>query len=324
MTKKKPTELDSKKTHTVLVVHLLIMSYHQRTLVLFYAVLVYDNICQVVKDTDYKVYLIDIWGVVQDGSSLFPHAKSSLSFLKQSGCSVVFVSNSSVRSYVVRSRFRRVGLDSSEYGEVVTAGEMVGIFLEDNIRSKDGLGDKFFLLGPADGDYSSFVNMGYIRVDNIEEAGFVLATGVSKDSDLYGSAVESVLRTAVDMGLLLLCTNPDTFVLGNRGVKLFCSGIAANQYQEMGGKVMHFGKPGLEIYKYSLKVAERRCGRVPLSQVVAIGDNMGTDIKGANNFGVDSFLVFSEVGEYEKNAVAQVKRMCEGYGAAPTGIIRRF
>ena len=50
----------------------------------------------------------------------------------------------------------------------------------------------------------------------------------------------------------------------------------------MGGKVFYFGKPYPEIYNFFIKKNET---------ILVIGDNIRTDIRGANNMKFDSLLV---------------------------------
>ena len=52
--------------------------------------------------------------------------------------------------------------------------------------------------------------------------------------------------------------------------------------KKLGGKVIYFGKPYPDIYKFCIKKGET---------VLAIGDNIRTDIKGANNMNLDSLFI---------------------------------
>ena len=52
-----------------------------------------------------------------------------------------------------------------------------------------------------------------------------------------------------------------------------CAGSVAKVFEQLGGKVIYFGKPYEEVYKMCFSKNER---------VLAIGDNLRTDIKGAN------------------------------------------
>ena len=56
----------------------------------------------------------------------------------------------------------------------------------------------------------------------------------------------------------------------------------AEIFKELGGKVIYFGKPYPEIYNFCIKKNEK---------ILVIGDNIRTDIKGANNMKLDSLLI---------------------------------
>ena len=79
----------------------------------------------------------------------------------------------------------------------------------------------------------------------------------------------------------MVCTNPDLVV--HRGFKQeYCAGTLAEIFKEMGGKVIYFGKPYPEIYKFCIQKNEK---------ILIIGDNIRTDIKGANNMKFDSLFI---------------------------------
>ena len=61
----------------------------------------------------------------------------------------------------------------------------------------------------------------------------------------------------------------------------------AKYYELIGGEVIYYGKPHKRIYEYALEVS----GITDKSKVIAIGDNVDTDIKGAKDFWIDSYLV---------------------------------
>ena len=89
--------------------------------------------------------------------------------------------------------------------------------------------------------------------------------------------------------LKMLCTNPDLIV--HRGSKAeYCAGSIAQKFENLGGKVVYFGKPYPEIYNLCVKKNE---------SVLAIGDNIRTDIVGANNMKFDSLLVTEGIHKKE-------------------------
>ena len=87
----------------------------------------------------------------------------------------------------------------------------------------------------------------------------------------------------------MLCTNPDLIV--HRGSKVeYCAGSVAAVFEKLGGKVVYFGKPYPEIYNFCIKKNER---------VLAIGDNIRTDIKGANKMKFDSLFITEGIHKRE-------------------------
>ena len=61
-------------------------------------------------------------------------------------------------------------------------------------------------------------------------------------------------------------------------------------FRKLGGKVIYFGKPYPEIYNFCFKKNET---------VLAIGDNIRTDIKGANNMMFDSLFITNGIHKNE-------------------------
>ena len=80
----------------------------------------------------------------------------------------------------------------------------------------------------------------------------------------------------------MICTNPDLIV--DRGKKReYCAGSVAKIFEEIGGEVVYFGKPYPEVYNQSIDNKNKR--------ILAIGDNLNTDIRGANLLNYDSLLI---------------------------------
>ena len=88
----------------------------------------------------------------------------------------------------------------------------------------------------------------------------------------------------------LICTNPDLTVhRGNE--EEFCAGKIAEIYKSLGGEVIYFGKPYKEVYDQSIDNKKKR--------VLSIGDNLNTDIKGANLLNYDSLIISNGVHKEE-------------------------
>jgi HAD superfamily hydrolase (TIGR01459 family) len=102
----------------------------------------------------------------------------------------------------------------------------------------------------------------------------------------------------------MVCTNPDLIVdKGNK--RELCAGSVAMVFEKMGGKVTYFGKPYPEVYNQSIDNKNKK--------VLCIGDNLNTDIKGANLLNYDSLLISNGVHkkEIEKNGLDFVSKNYE-------------
>ena len=88
----------------------------------------------------------------------------------------------------------------------------------------------------------------------------------------------------------MICTNPDLIV--DRGNKReLCAGSVAMVFEKMGGEVIYFGKPYPEVYNQSIDNKNKK--------ILSIGDNLNTDIKGANLLNFDSLIISNGIHKSE-------------------------
>ena len=102
----------------------------------------------------------------------------------------------------------------------------------------------------------------------------------------------------------MICTNPDLIV--DRGeVRELCAGSVAMVFEKMGGEVVYFGKPHPEVYNQSTDNKNKR--------ILAIGDNLNTDIQGANLLNYDSLLISNGIhrNEIKNNGIQDVSKEYE-------------
>ena len=81
----------------------------------------------------------------------------------------------------------------------------------------------------------------------------------------------------------------------------YCAGYIAQVFESIGGQVVYFGKPYEEIYKMCFNKSDK---------VLAIGDNLNTDIKGANNMNYDSMIIVNGIHkeEIQKEGIDKVSK----------------
>ena len=90
----------------------------------------------------------------------------------------------------------------------------------------------------------------------------------------------------------MICTNPDLIV--DRGKnREYCAGSVAMVFEKLGGQVIYFGKPHPEVYNQSINNNNKK--------ILAIGDNLNTDIRGANLLNYDCLLISNGIHKDEIN-----------------------
>ena len=105
----------------------------------------------------------------------------------------------------------------------------------------------------------------------------------------------------------MVCTNPDLEV--HRGNKReYCAGALAEVFKNLGGEVVYFGKPYPDIYKFCIKKNET---------TLVIGDNIRTDIKGANNMKIDSLFITNGIHkkDFKDLPINKYENILKKYGA---------
>ena len=127
-----------------------------------------------------------------------------------------------------------------------------------------------------------------MKLNKIEKADYILCTGLfdehDKDLNYYKELFEKNLKKK------MICTNPDLIV--DRGNKReLCAGSIATIFEKMGGKVVYFGKPYPEVYNQSVDNKGKK--------ILSIGDNLNTDIKGANLLNYDSLIISNGIHKNE-------------------------
>ena len=228
----------------------------------------------------YDGFILDLWGVIHDGVTAFPHAVDCLSRLHQAGKRTLLLSNVPRPNDAVRVMMRRMGIPDQLYTGILTSGEAVRRALTDppDLWWAE-LGQRVFHLGP-DRDRPVLEGLSYRRVDRPGQADFVLNTGPDDHLDPTDlAAFEPVLEDCARHRLPMICANPDLEVIRG-GVRVLCAGALAQHYRKLGGDVRSLGKPDPAIYQPALAALG-----LPPERVLAVGDSLRTDIAGAS--GVD-------------------------------------
>jgi HAD superfamily hydrolase (TIGR01459 family) len=233
---------------------------------------------------------IDIWGVLHNGIKLNKESIKALDKLEQYKKEYILLTNAPRPNNTVITFLRRMGLDYKKCEKVSTSGEIALKYLKSKYK-----GLKFFHVGPPR-DFDLFKNFEEFKVNNLNECDFIICTGLFDEFTENLIYYEDLLKNKTKKKMV--CTNPDLVV--DRGSKReFCAGSVAKLFEDLGGEVEYFGKPYPLIYTQSANIENKK--------ILCIGDNLNTDIKGANIQNFKSLFITSGIHKNE-NKIAELKK----------------
>jgi HAD superfamily hydrolase (TIGR01459 family) len=229
----------------------------------------------------YDAVLSDVWGVIHNGRESFPQATEALQRFRDSRGPVVLISNAPRPADAVLAQLDELGVPRAAWSAFVTSGDATRAELQ-----KRGRGP-VWAIGP-DRDRPLFEGLD-LEFSGPEEAQFICVTGPYDDERDRPEDYLDRLAGPAARKLPMICANPDRVV--QRGDRLiYCAGALADVYEALGGPVVMVGKPFEPIYDLACAEAAKAAGG-QVSRVLAIGDAVPTDVKGANRQGLDCLFV---------------------------------
>ena len=270
---------------------------------------------------NYDVVLCDVWGVVHNGITAFLPACEALKRARDGGATVVFITNAPRPNEGVARQIERFHVPRDTYDAIVSSGDVTC----GEIKQRPG--QSLFHMGP-ERDHSIFAGLD-VTFAPLESADYVVCSGLDDDEAESPEAYRARLELMLKRKLFMICGNPDMVV--ERGDRLvYCAGSIADLYESMGGEVLYAGKPYAPIYEMALAKAEALRGRKPaLNRVLAIGDSVRTDLKGARTAGVDFLFVTSgihaeELGGRDRPDTAALQATFAAAGGVPKAVMRQL
>lgn len=234
---------------------------------------------------EYKGILCDVWGVLHNGVAAFEDAHMALQrYREETGGNVVLITNAPRPAEKVAEMLDGLGVPRTAYDDIISSGDVTRDVLV-------AQGAKTLLhIGP-NRDQPLYHNLQatFTSKDDVAEA--ISCTGLLDDETETPDDYRERLQKLADRKLQMICANPDIVV--ERGDKLvWCAGALARLYEDLGGDVIILGKPHAPIYEAGLKRLEKLAGRpVAKEEVLAIGDGLPTDIRGAVSQDIDVLFI---------------------------------
>ncbi len=237
-------------------------------------------------------YLIDMDGVIYRENQLIPQAAEFVQVLLATSTPFLFVTNNSAPTPDdLAVRLRHLGIQGVTARHFYTSALNTADFL-----SETDPGCTVFVVG--EGGLLAALHERSIPSDSIRPRYVVVGEG-SPTTERLTKAHECIER-----GAGLLATNPDNWCpVGPEKTRPGTGATAAFLEASTGRRAYYVGKPnGYMFHRACRKLTE--ISLVKPDHIVMIGDTMETDIRGAFESGMQSYLVLSgstrleDVGDY--------------------------
>ena len=266
-------------------------------------------------------FLLDQFGTLHDGVSLYPGVRVRLGALRSAGKRLIILSNSGKRSLANIARLSRIGLPPETYDGFLSSGEVAWQMLATKAHPALA-GARRCLVLSRGMDTDALAGLDLQRTEDAAAADLVLLLG--SEADRLGlDAYRDRLGQAARRGIPCLCGNPDrTMVLADGGLAP-AAGRIAELYAEMGGPVLWVGKPGAAIYEAAFALLRPLLGgTVHRARIWAVGDSIEHDVAGAAAQGCRSLLVLT--GLMAGHDAPMLDEEVARWGAAPDAVMPAF
>jgi HAD superfamily hydrolase (TIGR01459 family) len=271
----------------------------------------------------YDALLCDVWGVLHNGREAYPGVADALSKFRAKGGHVLLLSNAPRPSTRLPAMLQRLGIPSDAYDGILTSGDATR-----EVLTNHTYGRACYHIGP-ERDLPLFDGTNISLVDE-EHAGFVLVTGPFNDEVEGPEDYREQFTRLAARGIPLLCANPDIVV--ERGPRhIYCAGSLARLYEELGGAATYFGKPHGPVYGTARHRLMEISGRpIPDTHILAVGDGLPTDMKGAKGQGIDALFITGGIAaaacgpDPEHPQAELVAKVCAEAGVQPVAAMPRL
>ncbi|HCQ65119.1 MAG TPA: TIGR01459 family HAD-type hydrolase [Rhodobacteraceae bacterium] len=253
----------------------------------------------------YDALLCDLWGCVHDGEKPLTEAVAALREFRAAGKDrkVILITNAARQKAAVAADLDRIGLPRDTWDDIASSGDTARAAM-----FRGAVGAKVWFIGEPRDDVFFEPMPEVADAVAIERVALEQAEGIVCTGPFDAQADPEVLRPqllwAKQNGLKLLCANPDVVV--DRGeVRDWCAGAVAGLYEEMGGESLYFGKPQPAIYDLARTRLANVGGTIDPSRILAIGDGIRTDIKGALGEDLDSLFITGGLAAEDTGTIRQ-------------------
>lgn len=313
---------------------------------------------------EYDTFLIDVYGVLYNGSDFYDGVLDLLVDMRTAGKRVIILSNTTMVASACLEKYTPKGLTERHYDVFISSGEAFKNTISDHV----GGAKTYFSAFAKNADI--FRGSSLVEVNSIDQADFVYIGYLNSRRFYVANALRDKTGRSIPMEDLtsmdchdisdfdeitevidqclkydkpIVIANPDIFALEYVSTSEFhgrlpvlCQGSVGEFYEYLGGEVIYFGKPYQAIYDYAKKFVSSG------DRVAMVGDTLWTDILGGNIAGVDTILTLTGVsGEFLRGisktdiegqlnvllsdiSSKMTHKSLAGYSQIPTHIVESF
>ena len=233
---------------------------------------------------DVRGFLIDLDGVVYMGDNPVPGADAAIRSLEENGYSYRFVSNTTRKCrHTIAEKLSRIGLQITEK-EIFTPAVAAAAYLKKTGKRR------FRLLVTGD------VSRDFLHEDPgaVHDSKDFVILGDAGDEITYNS-LNTVFRDLME-GAELIALEKDRYWMAPEGLALSAGPFVSALEFATGKKAILIGKPSKAFFDLAL-----RDMHLCHDQAAMIGDDIQTDISGAQEAGMRGILV--KTGKYREDTV---------------------
>lgn len=241
----------------------------------------------------YKVILLDSYGVVKNHKGLIKGAEKTLDFIRRENKIFRILTNDASRSPQQQiDKYVELGLPGIELHEMITSGMMAKLFLEQKITT----GKIAYLGTDNSADYIIQAGLQHIAMNdvNLDDIDDISACVFLDDEGFdWKTDINKVVNLLRKKNMPVILANSDYYYpVSHNDISIATGGIAKLVENLLGKKFIHFGKPDSQMFMFAYEQLIND-GFINKDEILMVGDTLKTDILGGNKFGVKTMLVLS-------------------------------
>lgn len=244
--------------------------------------------------SNYKTIFFDAFGVLKNHRGMLDGIENTFKFLDQEGIDFFIITNDSSRGpKELAMSYQKAGLSQVTEEKIVSSGMLAREYLK--LKVKEGT---IAYLGTAQSaHYIETVGLKTISVSDLDLSNpHDISTVVFLDDEGFDwnhdiNKVVNLLR--FHNATAIVCNTDKTYPVAKNQVNIAIGGVAQMVEDIVGKQFIRFGKPDAQMFIFAYEHALKKGNKVKKSEILMVGDTLGTDILGGNKFGLDTALVLS-------------------------------